>query len=159
MSFTYTPPALNLVNACRLLCFDTQQFAPDGVTRSYIFDDEEYQMIGSMLAGGTAQSSQFYSPPVYGTVPTTPVSYLRIASIMLDSLACNKARLAAIKQLLDVRMDSSDAAIQLRAQAQEYRQIDDDSAAIFVIEQVNTSWAFRDRFWSQVQRQQAGVLV
>ena len=101
----------------------------------------------------------FFSPPANNALPSSPVSYLRIAALMLDSLACNKARLAAIKNLLDVKMDSSDAAIQLRAQAAEYRTVDDESGAFYIIEQVTTGWSFRDRFWEQVQRQQSGAFV
>jgi len=68
-------------------------------------------------------------------LPTSPVSYLRSAALLLDALAANKSRLASIKQLLDVRLDSSDAAIQLRATAAEYRSVDDDAGAFAIIEQ------------------------
>jgi hypothetical protein len=92
-------------------------------------------------------------------IPTSPVSYLRVSALLLDSLAANKARLASIKQLLDVKLDSSDASIQLRATACEYRDVEDNSGAFMIIEQVNDEWSFRDRFWKQVQRQSGGMIA
>ena len=63
---------------------------------------------------------------------------------------------ALIKQLLDVKLDSSDAAIQLRATAAEYRDVDDNSMAFVIIEQCHDLASFRERWWKQVQRQTAG---
>ena len=46
----------------------------------------------------------------------------------------------------------------LHDQAEAYREIDDNSGAIFIIEQVNDQFSFYDRFWKQIQRQTAGAL-
>jgi len=73
--------------------------------------------------------------------------------MLLDSIASNKALLAGIQQMLDVKLDASKAADALHTQADSYRQVDDESGAMAIIEQCPTYWSFRDRFWAQVQRQ------
>lgn len=143
------------IDAPRLLCSDTQQFGPDGITPIYVFADQEITAF-SQIVSGIWQSSQFYSGAGgVATLPSAPANYYRIAAAMLFSLASNKARLASIKQILDVKLDSSDAAIQLRATAQSYIDLDENSGAFVVIEQVQNPFSFRDRFFSQVQRQAA----
>ena len=156
-TFSYQEGANPPIDWPRGLTGDTVELNPNG-TRAYIYSDQEINMFTAIQAN-TTQSSQFYSPPVANTLPMTPVSYMRVAALMLDGIASDKARLSSVQQLLDVKLSPKEAAIQLRAQAAEYRSIDDNSGAFFIIEQCNTTWAFRDRFWSQVQRQQAGVLV
>lgn len=147
MSFTYQLGANPSIDYPRLLMSDTQSV-------NHIFEDEEINALTTIVSL-QFQSAQFYSGAQGKNLPTSPVSYLRVAALGLDSLAANKARLASIKQLLDVRLDSSDAAIQLRATAAEYRQVDDDSGAFMIIEQVNDAFSFRDRFWKSVQRNSA----
>lgn len=148
MSFTYQLGANPAVDYPRLLISDTQ-------FTNHIFEDEEISA-ATLIQASFVQSAQFYSSPESRAIPASPVSYLRVAALLLDSLAANKARLASVKQLLDVRLDSSDAAIQLRAAAAEYRQVDDDAGAFMIIEQVNNQWSFSQRFWNQVMRQSAG---
>jgi hypothetical protein len=150
MAFTYNScdGTNDQVDFVRLLCSDTQSL-------NHIFEDTE--ITGAYrIQQAQFQSGQFYSGPAGKNLPATPVSYLRVAALLLDALAANKARLASIKQLLDVRLDSSDASIQLRATAAEYREVDDNSGAFVIIEQVNDWPSFRDRFWKTVQRQSGG---
>jgi hypothetical protein len=150
-----SPPTLNPpIDYVRGLIADTQQFAPDGVTPVYIFSDQEIQMFSQMQAQFGWQSTQFYSPPGGQFLPYAPTAYLRIAATMLRSIAANKARLASIQQLLDVKLDASKAAAALETQAQAYLDMDDNSGAIAIIEWCNDYFSFRDRFWKQVQRQQ-----
>jgi len=145
MSFSYQGGLNPPIDYPRLLISDTQDL-------NHIFEDSEIVAFGNIVSL-VWQSSMFWTAPSGQPVlPTSPVNYLRIAALALDSLAANKARLASIKQLLDVKLDSSDAAIQLRATAAEYRKVDDESGAFVIIEQVTTDWSFRDRFWSQWQR-------
>lgn len=143
MSFTYIPGTP--IYFVRLLISDTQNV-------NHVFEDDEITTFMT-LTSQVWQSSMFWSGfQGSTTLPSTPVNYLRAAALALDSLAANKSRLASIKQLLDVKLDSSDAAIQLRLTAQEYRNVDDDSMAFVIFEQVHNDWSFRDRFWSQWQR-------
>jgi hypothetical protein len=78
---------------------------------------------------------------------------LRVAALLLDSLAANKGRLAGIQQMLDIKIDASKAAVALQAQAKVLRETDDNSGAFMIIEQCNDYFSFSDRFWKQVQRQ------
>lgn len=148
MSFSYNFGANPPIDYIRLLISDTQDL-------NHVFEDEEINSFAAITSGVWQSSMQYSGTLGVATLPTSPVNYLRTAALALDSLAANKARLASIKQLLDVKLDSSDAAIQLRATAQEYRQVDDDSMAFVIIEQVQNEWSFVDRFWKQWQRQSA----
>jgi hypothetical protein len=148
LSFSYGLGANPLIDYPRLLISDTQE-------TNYVFEDEEITAART-ICGLNWQSGMQYSPPSGANLPTLPINYLRIAALLLDALAANKSRLASIKQLLDVKMDSSDAAIQLRATAAEYRDVDDNSMAFVIIEQCHDLASFRERWWKQVQRQTAG---
>jgi len=102
------------------------------------------------------QSSMFYSPPAGRNIPMSPVSLLRVAAIGIDIIASNSAQLALITKLLDVNLNPAAAAKILADRADKYRQIDDESGAFAIIEQVNTTWAFYDRYFKQIQRQTGG---
>ncbi len=148
MSFSYQMGANPGIDYIRLLIADT-------VETDHIFEDEEIRS-AAQIQNSFFQSSMFYSPPAGQTVPSAPISYLRVAALLLDCIASNKSRLASIMQLLDVKVDAGKASYALRMQADEFRQMDDNSGAFMIIEQVNTAWNFYDRFWSQIQRQQGG---
>ena len=150
-----SPPTLNPpIDYIRGLISDTQEFAADGVTPIYIFSDQEIQMFTQMQSAAFGwQTTQFYSPPAGQFMPSAPVNYLRIAATMLTAVAANKSRLASIQQLLDVKMNSALAAQEMRATAQSYLDMDDNSGAVAIIESCNDYFSFRDRFWKQVQRQ------
>ena len=157
MSFSYgpsaSPPTLNpQIDYVRLLCADTQQFDAKG-NQIFIFSDQEI-LAAAQICTTVFQSSQFYSGPGGQFVPPQPPDYYRTAGTLLRALAANKARLASIKKLLDVQLDSADASIQLRETADDYFEMSDNSGAFAIIEQVQDYWSFSDRFWKQVQRQQ-----
>jgi hypothetical protein len=145
MAFTYILPSN--IGYVRLLVADTDSANP-------IFSDEEITAFLA-LSGMVWQSSQFYSA-AGGQVnlPSPPTNYLRAAALALDALASNRSRLQGVVQLLDVKLSSiEDAAIQLRAQAQSYRDTDDNSGAFVIIEQVNNAWSFQQRYFNQAARQ------
>lgn len=149
---TSSPPTLNPpIDYLRLLIADTVEFDASG-NPVYIFADQELQAM-TQLQTSTFQSSMFYSGPAGQFVPPTPPAYLRIAAYLLQAMAANKARLASVQKLLDVTLDPSKAAAALNKQAQAYLDMDDNTGAFFIAEQVNDMWSFRDRFWKQVQRQ------
>ncbi len=148
MSFTYTEGANPTIDYVRLLI-------PDTDSSNFIYSDEEIAAF-YQIQGNVFQSAQFFSGSQGRSIPSTPVSYVRVAALALDSLANNKGRLAGILQILDVKLDLSKASQALRDGAANYRQIDDDSGALMIIEQTNTDWSFRDRVWKQFQRQQLG---
>jgi hypothetical protein len=150
MSFSYgplqSPPTSNpQIDYPRLLVADTNSQQP-------IFQDEEILAAYGIMQA-QFQSSMFYSGAGGRNLPTSPVSYLRVAALLLDAIASNKSRLAGIQQMLDIKIDASKAAAALQAQAQAFRDTDDNSGAFVIIEQVNDYFSFADRFWKQVQRQ------
>lgn len=145
--FTYQYGSNPAIDYPRLLISDTDPEKP-------IFQDEEIEAFTALQAL-QFQSSMFYSGTGGVNLPSSPVSYLRVAALALDALATNKARLAGVSKLLDVDLDLAKAAQELRAQAKAYRETDDDAGAFAIIEQTPTTWAFQDRFWKTWQRQGA----
>ena len=153
MSFTYDFNNNPNVAYVRLLIPDTTQNAALYLP---IFQDEEINAFYTIQAS-VFMSPQFWSPPSGSfQLPSSPLSYLRVAALAIDSLASNAAQLAVITKLLDVNVSAKDGAAALQARADKYRQIDDESGAFAIIEQVSTTWAFTDRYWKQVQRQSGG---
>lgn len=156
--YTPNPP----VDYPRLLVSDTVEFGADGTTPVYIFSDQEILAMEQVVQL-QFQSGQFFStpggPPSAGTqgayLPSVPIPYYRVAGMLLNSIASNKARLASVMKLLDVTLDPAKAAKALHDQAQAYFDQDDNSGAFVIVEQVNNDWSFRDRFWKQWQRQSA----
>lgn len=148
MAFSYSFDTNPQVAYVRLLIADTDPGCP-------IFQDDEITAAYA-IQGNAWQSSQFYSPPNGAYASGPPVSYRRVAALLLDALASNKARLSSITQLLDVKLDPSKAATALREIAQGYRD-EDDNGAFVIIEQCNNDWALRDRWWKQVARQYGGI--
>ena len=133
---------------------DTQAYLSDGITPGYVFADQEILAIEQVVFS-PFQSAQFYTPPQGQQLPQGVIMpWFRIAAALLDCMAANKAKLASIKRILDVQLDSSDAAKFLQAQAKAYRDMDDNSGAIFIIEQVNNDWTLAQRYWNQTARQQ-----
>jgi hypothetical protein len=151
MAFTYDFENNPLVAYVRLLIADTVEPA--------IFTDAEITAAYT-IQQSTFQSGMFYSASQGQILPATPVSYLRVAALLLDSLASARSRLvSAVTKLLDVTIDAgaiSRTASSLRDQAARFREIDDDAGAFVIIEQCRTCFSFEDRYWRQVQRQIGG---
>jgi hypothetical protein len=146
MAFTYT--AGTPIFYVRLLI-------PDTVSPGIFSDDE----INGFLAINqlTWQSSMFSSYSAGSTqLPSTPSNFLRAAALALNSLAGNSSRLAGVAKLLDVQMSADKAAKALQDTAQRYLDMDDNSGAFAIAEQVTTVWAFRDRWLAMLQRQTGG---
>ena len=153
-TFSYNYGSNPPIDYPRLMISDTQEYLPDGVTPGYVFADQEI-MAAVQIESSTFQSAQFYTPPGGIALPQGVVMpWRRIAATLMDCMVANKGKLASIKRILDVQLDSSDAAKWLQAQAKTYRDTDDNSGAIFIIEQVNNEWSLYQRYWAQVQRQQ-----
>lgn len=143
--FTYQMGSNPAIDYPRLLIADTDAAHP-------IFDDSEITA-ATRLQACQFQSGMLYTGAAGANLPASPVSYLRVAALLLDAIASSKARLSGIAGLLDVRPQMDKAAAALRAQAAEYRQVDDDAGAFVLIEMCNNQWSFAERFWKQVQRQ------
>ncbi len=147
MSFSYGFGANPTIDYPRMLIGDT-------VEAGHIYEDSEINSAYAIQAN-VWQSSMFYSGSGGRTLPSTPVSYYRVAALLLDSLASNRARLGGVTKLLDVTLSLGAVAKSLHDQANCWRELDDNSGAFVMIEQTNTTFGFLDRFWKQVQRQNA----
>ncbi len=157
-TFTYNYGANPAIDYPRLMASDTQQFAADGTTPVFAFYDEEIRAF-TIIESSVWQSGMYFSGAAgTATLPSNPVPWNRIAARLLDSLAANTARLAQISQILDVKLNYQ-AAQEMRAQAQALRDLDDNSGAFILVEQVNNNFSFFQRYWKTVQRQSGGVLA
>lgn len=147
MAFTYaacdgTNDAIDLVRA----------LIADTVASGHIFEDSE--ILGFYrIQAAQFQSGQAYSGAAGANLPATPVSYLRVAALALDALASSKSRLSSVTEILDVKLSPAAAAKALHDQAAAYREVDDNSGAFAIIEQVKTTFDYKNRFWAQVMRQ------
>ena len=144
MSFTY-PSGNSVFDTTRLLIPDTDPAAP-------IFTDAE---INLFLQAESSQSL-YVSPQANATAYPTSSTYIPqiyspflAAALALSSLAGMKARLAGILQLLDVKMDLGKASDALRAQAQDYRQREEDRGNFAIAEQVVNEFTCRERTIAQ----------
>jgi len=87
------------------------------------------------------------------TTPLTNVqSPLFAAALALDSIASNKARLAAIAQILDVKLGHDAAAAALHTQAEAYRNLERNSGSFAIAEMVVDQFSARQRITSQLLR-------
>lgn len=146
VTFTYDFSLNPTISYVRLLISDTNPTAP-------IFGDDEITA-AFQIQQMTFQSGMLYSGSSGQYLPSGPISYLRVAALLLDALAANKSRLMTLG-VLDTKQDPMKCSDALRAQAKEYRDVDDNSGAFMLIEQCNTTWSFQDRFFKQIQRQLA----
>lgn len=149
--FSYDFTSNPLIANIRLLIPDTVNTD----AQPAVFSDTEITAFYN-IQQSQFQSSMFFSWPAGRNLPSQPVSYLRVAALALDTLANNSAQLGIITKLLDVSLSPKDAAQALAARADSLRKTDDESGAFIIVEQVNSVWAFIDRYWKQVQRQTAG---
>lgn len=151
MSFSYQSGNNPRIDYIRLLVGDT-------VSESHIWEDEEIEAAYG-IQGSIIQSGMFYSGTAKRVLPSSAVSYYRVAAVLLDGLASSRSRLASVVKLLDVMLSADTAtstARALRERAKELREIDDESGSFAIIEQTTTCFSFRDRFLRQVQRMTPG---
>jgi hypothetical protein len=114
-------------------------------------------MAAAAITQAVGQSSMYYSYScLRQQLPSAPSNYLRTAALLLNALAGNAARLAAVVGLLDVKVSAAAAAKALQDTAQRYLDMDDNSGAFAIAEQCNTVWSSRDRWLSMLQRQTGG---
>ena len=145
MSFSYQLGANPVIDYPRLLIADTDSTHP-------IFQDEE------VMSAYNIDSVVMFIPIGSGSasqINITP-SARRAAAVLLDALASNKARLAAALKVLDISVDGTKAAIELRNSAKALRDTEANSGNFAITEMVQTQWAARERVWKQLLRIQGG---
>lgn len=139
MSFSYQYGANPTIDFVRLLVGDT-------VNVGHIWEDSE-------IMAGYAIDVAFAIVPMNGMTATnyggSPPSYRRVAATLLDGLASNRGRLAGALQVLDIKLDVGKAAVELRAQAQSFRDIEDNAGHFAIAEMVNDPQQARERVWKQ----------
>jgi len=142
--FTYDPTS-NL-GKVRLLIADTDSSHP-------IFQDDEVQAAMEMQNSDFLYVSGMAQPTGLGAqVSVSVVSLYRSAAVLLRALAANKSRLAAVVQLLDVKLAPNVAAQALRDTAKEYIEMEQDSGAFAIAEVAPDTFSARERLFKQVQR-------
>lgn len=150
MGFSYNYGANPDIDIPRLLIADTVEFGPDGTTPVYIFDDREITAMATYVSPAIA-----IMPSGAGQLTTvgTP-TYRYTAAALLDSLAANKARLANALKVLDITVNTADAARELRDTAQSLRDTEDSQGNFGVAEWTVDQFASRERLWKQMVRLQ-----
>lgn len=157
MAFTYhfCDGTNDRIDFIRAMIADTVDVNPEGVVHTWEDSEIEgfYRMVGMVW-----QSSMQYSGTMgVANLPSPPVSIFRVAAAMLDAQACNGAKLAGALELLDAKVNLSDGANLFHQQAAAMREIDDNSGSFAIVEQTNTIFAYRDKFWAGWQRQIGGI--
>lgn len=131
MSFSYSNGSNPDIDNPRALVWDAAE-------ENHVFEDEDIGVFRSIIRGNFSGS----------------ISDLRVAALMCDALASKKARLDLTK-LQDANTDFHGSARELRAQADRYRAIDDETGAYAIVQQAHTGWQHRDMVWNQIQRESA----
>ena len=142
MSFSYNSGTNLQIDAPRMMIGDTD-------STHAIFQDEEILMAYQIDQAICVNPVAVLAIQTFGNV-----SFRRAAAVLLDALAANKARLSAALQVLDIRIDASKAAQELRKTAQAYRDTEMNSGISGIAEQYNTEFAGRERIWKQLLRLQ-----
>jgi hypothetical protein len=151
MGFSYNYGSNPTIDYPRLLIADTVEFAPNGTTPVYIFDDREILAmynIGAVSVIGPSGGGQV-------NVVSNP-SPRYVAANLLLSLAGNKARLANALKVLDIQVNTQGAAQELRAIAETWLEMEWNSGDVAIVEQVVDQFSARERLWKQMVRLSVG---
>lgn len=147
MSFTYSFTDAPVLSRVRLLTADTNPDKP-------LFDDDEVNAALTMESSQNLYVSGMAT--LGGAAPIPPVqvySVYRAAALLLDALASNKSKLAAIAELLDVHVSAEKAAQELRNTAKEYRAVEQNNGSFAIAELVYDQFSARERIRNQLLRQ------
>ncbi len=140
MSFSYGMGSNPTIDAPRMLIADTDSTHP-------IFADEEILMVYNI------DQIQFFPAMSTGVASAGPTSSYRfVAATLLEALASNKARLAAALEVLDIKVDSAKAAVELRKTAEAMRDAERNSGAFGIAELFVDQFTGRERLWKQLIR-------
>jgi hypothetical protein len=143
MAFTYQGGNNPSIDYPRLLIADTDSSNP-------IFQDSEILAASQICSfvisvPGNGNYASSYTPdPRY------------VAATLLESLASNAARLGNALTVLDIKIDTKQAAADLRATARVMRDAVDNAPGFMVAEWVNDQFGARERWWKVMLRQQQG---
>ncbi len=134
------------IDAPRFLILDTQEAV-------HIFEDEEI-----LLAYKIDKINFFPAVSTGVAMPGPTASYRFVAACMLEALASNKARLSAALEVLDIKIDASKSAIELRKTAEAHRDAERNSGAFGIAEICYDQFTSRERLRNQLVRLYGGPL-
>lgn len=145
--FTYdfnTAPQLSQV---RMMIADTDITHP-------IFDDDEVNNALYLESSQGLFVSGQAVPTAVSYAPSIPIVYSvrRAAALLLDCIASNKAKLAALSELLDVHLQPEKAAQELRAQAKALRDTEANMGNFAIAEMGDGAFWERERIYKQLLR-------
>ncbi len=148
MSFTYDFSAAPTLSRVRLLVADTDAanpvFSDDEVNNALFLESSQ----GLFVSGQAASMGNGVANPPIPQV----YSVYRAAALLLDAIAANKSRLAAISQILDVKLGHDAAAQALRDTAKQYRETEANAGHFAIAEMVVDQFSTRERVWKQLLR-------
>ncbi len=147
MSWTYTPGTP---------IFYVRSLIPDTDPVKVIFTDEElngYLFLNS--SQGLYSSGQAWPIGTTQTMPVQVYSYYRAAAQAIDVIASNRARLATVEMILDVKLNPGIAAKTLHDIAEGLRE-QDENMSFGIVEQVFDPFSARERAINQLLRLEAG---
>jgi hypothetical protein len=148
VSFTYDPTSQTPFTVVRLLIPDTDSTKPiysDAEINIFLYASSSQGIFASGQAATTGNGVA--NPPIPNVY-----SPLFAAALALDSIASNKARLAAISQILDVKLGHDAAAAALHAQAESYRDLERNGGHFAIAEMVVDQFTTRERIYKQLLR-------
>jgi len=139
-TFTYDFTSAPQLSQVRMLVADTNVQKP-------IFDDDEINAALQLTSSQGIYTSPQRLPIAVSGAQCVPLVYsvYRAAALLCDALASNKARLAAIVSILDVKLSPEKSAQELRAMAQEYRNVAMNDGSFAIAEMVFDSFSARER--------------
>lgn len=147
MSFTYIPGTP---------VFIVRSLIPDTNPAATIFSDEEINSYLWLCSSQALYVSGMATPG--GLAPQVPCqvySYRRAAAMAIDVIASDRARLATVQQLLDVKIDGGKAQAALHEIAESLRE-QDDLGNFAIVELVYDQFAARERMMNQLLRIEGG---
>lgn len=150
MSFTYDFTTQPLLSTVRLLIFDTNAAQP-------IFQDDEISQFLYLKSSQAIYQSGQGNPT--GNSISSPVivySVYSAAALALLSMAANKSYLSSISRILDVELDPSRAGKALKAMADSYLELENNSGAFAIAETQNNTWDAEERVTKQFLRLYSG---
>lgn len=147
MSFSYQPMTP---------IFFVRSLIPDTNMANAVFSDEElngYLFLES--SQGIYSSGQAWPNGNQGSMPIQVFSYRRAAAMAIDVIAGDRAKLATIQQLLDVKIDGGKAQSALHEIAESLRE-QEDNTSFAIAELTYDPFAARERMLNQLLRIQGG---
>lgn len=147
MSFSYQPMTA---------IFFVRSLIPDTNQSNAIFSDEELNgFLFLESSQGIYTSGMAWPNGSQAPLPIQVYSYRRAAAMAIDVIAADRAKLATIQQLLDVKIDGGKAQTALHEIAESLRE-QEDNLGFAIAEVTYDPFAARERMLNQLLRLQGG---